>query len=47
MIYTLPDGLLFIYLFVHFYFMQRPALEFFRMVQAKPLACDLFITYAR
>ncbi|KAI9177733.1 hypothetical protein LWI28_018573 [Acer negundo] len=36
-----------IYLVLFHIWQKRPALEFFGMIQAKPLACDLFTTYAR
>lgn len=36
-----------VYLVLFHIWQKRPALEFFRMIQAKPLACDLFTTYAR
>ncbi|XP_044503267.1 protein VACUOLELESS1 isoform X1 [Mangifera indica] len=36
-----------VYLVLFHIWQKRPALEFFGMIQARPLACDLFITYAR
>ncbi|XP_031257180.1 protein VACUOLELESS1 [Pistacia vera] len=36
-----------VYLVVFHIWQKRPALEFFGMIQARPLACDLFIAYAR
>lgn len=36
-----------VYLVLFHIWLKRPALEFFGMIQAKPLARDLFITYAR